>query len=394
MRLAAVVALAAVASVPVRAEEPAAKPAFDRVKPHLQEYFNADEKARADLLLAFREAGLDSIEMTRAQADAVEKIVLAGNPKVKIRGGEYTIDVETKEGRLATHFHAPPGLSSKPVPLFVALHGGGPSDYESGKTHAKEMMGWLFKWTDAMGALLVVPSTPTGWGSEQGQEAIWKSIGYAQENYNIDPNRVVVYGGSMGGYGVCSTITARTDFFAAACPFIGCSDLTGYAENFSNVCFYIVVGEKDPYVDNKAAKLTSDRLKELGYDVTFREMKDKGHEVPPSEYPPLVAKLKKTSRNMYAPKLHRGNGSGRWYWLECGGDSDGEYAGQTVTVKGNVSAVYLSDRMMDLDKPVKIVQDGEVKFEGMVKRSLALMLKEVDDTRDRGRVFSAKVDIR
>jgi hypothetical protein len=79
--------------------------------------------------------------------------------------------------------------------------------------------------------------------------------------------------------------------------------------------------------------------------------------------------------------------------MDATGPFEAEISGQTVTIKGTKSAtVFLSDRMMDLEQPVKVVIDGETKFEGKVDRNMAVMMEEIEATGDRGRTYTARVE--
>ena len=98
---------------------------------------------------------------------------------------------------------------------------------------------------------------------------------------------------------------------------------------------------------------------------------------------------------MHAKKIARAQGSGRWYWLDATGPLEAEISGQTITIKGTKGAtVYLSDRMVDLEQPVKVVIEGETKFEGKVERNLGVMMDEIDGTGDRGRTYTGRVEVR
>ena len=66
-----------------------------------------------------------------------------------------------------------------------------------------------------------------------------------------------------------------------------------------------------------------------------------------------------------------------------------------MAIKGPSGAtVWLSDRMVDLDQPVKIVLNGETKFEGKVERSLAVMMGEIEASGDRGRTYVGRVEVK
>ncbi len=389
-RFAAVVLVAAVA-----AAEPPAKSGWEAVRPAAQEYFTAaDDAGRKAALEKMKAAGLADTKLTKAQAEAAEKLALAGNTKAKGKTGTYVLDVESSDGKHPVQIHTPPGLSaSKPAPLIIGLHGGGPSDYDTAKTHTAEFLAWFGKHADGVGAILVLPGS-TNWGAG-GIEAMWKAFDHVQANYNIDPNRILIYGGSMGGFGASSVAAERPTVFAMAAPFLGSIDLSDRAADFRNLPFYIEIGQLDMEAMNKPAKATAKALKDAGCDVTFIEQAGKGHEVHPKEYPPFMAKFAKTTRNMFAKKLSRAKGSGRWYWLDAAGPLEAVIEGQTVTITGPASAtVYLSDRMMDLEQPVKVVVNGETKFEGKVERALSVMMAEIGETGDRGRVYTARVEVK
>ena len=391
-RIAAALFCAAVA--PAFAEPPV-KSAWDAVRPAAQEYFNATgASARKAALEKMKAAGLAEGKLTKGQAEAAEKMALAGSSKGKGRLGTHAIDVEASDGKHPVQIHTAPGVSpGRPAPLIIGLHGGGPGDYDTAKTATADFVAWLSKYADQAGAIVMLPGS-TNWG-QSGQEAMWKGYDYVIANYNVDPNHVMIYGGSMGGFGTGSVVSDKTQMFAMAAPFLGCVDLSGRAADFRNLPFYIVIGALDADYCNKPAKATAKALKEAGCEVTFLELAGKGHEVPPKEFPPFMAKFAKTKRNLFAKKIARAKGDGRWYWLDAAGPFEAEISGQTITIKGTSGAtVYLSDRMMDLEQPVKVVIDGETKFEGKVERSLAVMMDEIEATGDRGRTYSAKVEAR
>jgi dipeptidyl aminopeptidase/acylaminoacyl peptidase len=284
--------------------DPPAKSAWDTVRPAAQEYFNAaDAGARKAALEKMKAAGLADAKLTKAQAEAAEKMALAGRSKGKGQLGTYAIEVEASDGKHPVRIHTAPGVSpSKPAPLVIALHGGvmGGTTPES---VTADMMAWLPKYTDQAGAILLMPGS-TNW-DQAGQEAMWKGYDYVVANYNIDPNHVMIYGGSMGGFGTGAVASSKPWMFAMAAPFLGCSDLTGRGADFRNLPFYMVIGELDMEYCNKPAKATAKELKEAGCELTFLELAGKGHEVPPKEFPPFMAKYAKTTRNMHAKKIAR-----------------------------------------------------------------------------------------
>lgn len=389
MRTTAVALL--LAAVAAHAQQPAGG-GFEKARPALQEWMTATPEARPAAWEKLKAAS-EGVILTKKEMEAAEKILLAGNTKAKGKSGQTFFDVGEGAGKTATHLRVPPSVKpSTPAPMVVILHGGGPGDYESAKKHALDMVSWWGKHSDSIGAILLAPSAAGDWGGARAN--VWESIRRARETHNIDPNRIYLYGGSMGGFGVCQFAVEKPEVWAAAAPFIGCSDLTDYASSFRNIPFYIVIGEKDMEAMNRGARATAAKLKELGFDVTFREQKGKGHEVPPSEYPPLMKKFAATTRNLHAPHISRARGTGVWGWLDGSGDLDGVAAGQTLTITGPSSVrVLLSDRLADLDKPVVVILNGTRVFEGKVERSLAFLVRHVEETGDTARTFCNEIRV-
>jgi hypothetical protein len=96
-------------------------------------------KPREQALEKRRKAGLDDVLLSRADAQAVEKMILAAAPPPRPKRGDYTIDLEIAGKKPALHVH--PGVSDgkSPVPLVVALHGGSEetTSYEGSRVRAQ-----------------------------------------------------------------------------------------------------------------------------------------------------------------------------------------------------------------------------------------------------------------
>lgn len=92
----------------------------------------------------------------------------------------------------------------------------------------------------------------------------------------------------------------------------------------------------------------------------------------------------------------------RSYWLAMA-ESDAQpgaavtasYAADTVTLSEVVDvarlAVRASDAMLDLDQPVRIEQDGQELFAGMLSRTIAVIAKTLDERGDPALVYCAEV---
>ena len=55
--------------------------------------------------------------------------------------------------------------------------------------------------------------------------------------------------------------------------------------------------------------------------------------------------------------------------------------------------VYLNDKMVDMDKPVKVTYQGRTLFEGKVERTMGCLAKTLQERGDRELMFSGYVDV-
>jgi hypothetical protein len=80
------------------------------------------------------------------------------------------------------------------------------------------------------------------------------------------------------------------------------------------------------------------------------------------------------------------------YWLERAPDAvrpnqiyAAQAGGQTITIEtpatGNLT-LHLSDALLDLDKPIKVVAGGKTIFEGQVARSFAAVVQSLRSRED------------
>ncbi|PXA89241.1 hypothetical protein DMC47_28855 [Nostoc sp. 3335mG] len=83
----------------------------------------------------------------------------------------------------------------------------------------------------------------------------------------------------------------------------------------------------------------------------------------------------------------------RFYWLhipdaaaaKAGDRIDAAVEGQTITLTGTVPAgtvLRLSDRLLDLDKPVRVIVNGRKAFDGKVRRTAAAIVASLVERAD------------
>lgn len=131
---------------------------------------------------------------------------------------------------------------SVPVPLVIALHGMGGTgewirDYLAEEANNR---GWLLAAPDMHGHYYVNHGGyALGWVGAQ--HDVIDTIEYMASHYSVDPHRIYVVGGSMGGQATAMMSAKYPDLFAAAVPWKPITDLSDW--------YYEVEALDDPYGD-------------------------------------------------------------------------------------------------------------------------------------------------
>jgi predicted esterase len=253
-----------------------------------------------------------------------------------------------------------------------------------------------------------------------------EAIRQAKALYPIDPDRVVLSGMSMGGYGTWNIGLRRPDLFAGLAPLAGGisyftiksdKDAVSAAlcENARNTPLLSIHGNADPIVPYRSDKEACDYLESIGAKVEFRTMEGVAHDlkgVPGGngengEY--LVQWLTKQHRNAspeavtYVDVAERLDGS---YWLRVAaregsakyprleGKVDKKKNQITITATGvELVRVYVDDRLLDLKKPVVIAVGESVRFKKKVEPDFKAILESWRSRHDEKLVYPAFVEV-
>ena len=152
-------------------------------------------------------------------------------------------------------------------PLIIRLHGAGgvPMPPADG---ASAQRGYIV-------------ASPWGRGGTNGyyglgEDDVLQVIDYVSTWYRVDPDRVYLTGGSMGGQGAWRMASRHPDRFAAAAPICGYPD-SAPLENLRNVPVFNQHGDQDWFVPVDESRYAVARLEGLGYAVLHREAPGGGH---------------------------------------------------------------------------------------------------------------------
>ena len=240
------------------------------------------------------------------------------------------------------------------------------------------------------GAIIAVPSMPKDietWLDRDGTAAVLITMQQVLESFAVDPDRIYL-AGTGKGLEVAMSLAGRRGFTYAGV--IGRRGDVGdtQPDGYCNLPTYFAGG---------GAKATAfeAKIKELGFDnctlASTGEAKD------------IWAWMQEHSRTAYPTKIHfwPNESLTRLNWIEIprGTAEEGaeitasiDAGSNTITVEGTgVSSVnlYLSDAMVDLDRPLHIIGNGATK-EVKVARSMRMFLEEAYRSRvDPGQVYVA-----
>lgn len=147
------------------------------------------------------------------------------------------VEYETFDGmRIPAWAYTPEG--NGPHPVIVYIHGGPEGQYRPGFSSTFQY------WVNELGAAVIAPNVrgSSGYGKEyvkldngMQRKASVKDIGalldWIAEQPGLDEDRVVVYGGSYGGYMVLASAVDYSERLAGAVDIVGVSNFVTFLEN-------------------------------------------------------------------------------------------------------------------------------------------------------------------
>jgi pimeloyl-ACP methyl ester carboxylesterase len=307
---------------------------------------------------------------------------------------------------------------SKGYALIVCLHGAG----FTGDVY-------LERWRARLGEdyILACPTYPAGaWFTRRAEDLVLATIRHVRQRYHVDPDRIFLSGMSNGGIGAWLIGMHHAPLFAGLAPMAAGLDdvLMPFLANLRNTPVYIIHGAKDQVMPVTLSRSIARELTALGYPYVYREHEGEhpvagGHYFPREELPALVTWLNAQRRNPLPEKLILVREASRfqsfgWVRLEVtdpiAAFSDDlvnkrderitrrQYAKLEATI---VSAnrievtteriqrysLFLNDRLIDPAKPITIMTNGRLSFEGSVTASLETLLRQARLRQDPRQLF-------
>ncbi len=315
-------------------------------------------------------------------------------------------------------------------PVLIVLHDSAGS--------AKEM---LERWSDLAkknGYILMAPQWQGGFGRGYGYTAaehdkVMKPLMDLRKKFNIDDDRVFLFGMGQGGNMAYDVGLSHPDYFAGVIPMSANIHMVTrrYWPNAQYLPFYVVGGDHagEP---NVQARKQFERWVPHGYPAMFVQYKGRGREWFKGELPFIFSWMRYKKRYMPLTNLGR-YGAGRlgdefqthrtgdnsFYWITSSNISSAYLNGNggrwnasplparfyaRIIPQNNL--IVISQRgfkqmtiwlgrtgQVDFKKDVQVNVGLAVPFKGKVKPSLATLLEHYRDRLDRGRLFVAKISL-
>lgn len=315
-------------------------------------------------------------------------------------------------------------LPFKDYALVVCLHGAG---------FTGDM--YLERWQARLGEqyILACPTLRGGtWWTREAEELVLAVIRQIGNQYRIDPDRVFLTGMSNGGIGAYLIGLHHAPRFAGIAPMAAGLDevLLPLLENFRETPLYIIHGRQDQVMPVRLSHTVVKALDGFGIAYVYREhdrvhAQAGGHFFPREELPDLVAWFGTTRRNPDPTRLTVVRDASHllpfgWTRIDATdriasfseglidrGDEDianRRYArlDARIAAPNRIEVrtrhvrrytLFLNDRLVDSRKPVTVVTNGRVSYEGVVAPNVETLLREARHRQDRHLTYTAKLTI-
>jgi poly(3-hydroxybutyrate) depolymerase len=267
----------------------------------------------------------------------------------------------------------------------------------------------------------VFPSSWRGslWWQSSQIENLAAILDRIKREYNVDENRVYLFGVSDGATGVYYHAGKAPSAWAAFLPFIGHPGVlenptTGvdgklFVENLANGAFFVVNGEKDELYPVTRVKPYLDAFAKEGAEIVFHPQPG-GHNTRwwNTEQAAIDSFVESHPRNPLPDQLvwetERTDRFARAYWLVIE-ELDSSVASGKAALRREGNRVeaqtrgisrfrlLLAPRAFDLSQPVEVVVNGTTAYRGGVERNPDTLMRWAARDNDRTMLFGAELSI-
>jgi pimeloyl-ACP methyl ester carboxylesterase len=308
--------------------------------------------------------------------------------------------------------------TAKGYGLVVCLHGAGFTG-----------QAYLERWQARLGEdyVLACPTVPMGaWFTRGAEELVLATIRSVQRRYHIDPDRIFLTGMSNGGIGAWVIGMHDAPLFAGIAPMASGLDnvLLPFLANLRSTPIYIIHGSKDQVMPVELSRTITNELTRLGYPFVYREHDREhpmagGHYFPREELPELVTWLNAQRRNPLPTSVTVVREASHFQpfgWVRIDTTDaiaafsedlvskrddrikQREYArlDASIVAPNRIEvradrvqrySLFLNEQLIDSSKPLIVLTNGQVSFDGTVTPSLETLLKQARLRQDSRQLF-------
>jgi hypothetical protein len=407
---------------------------LEQLHPLIEDYFAAKTTADRTRITA-------AIEATNVDANIVGRLCRVRMHWPALSGGGVFYINERVGPHQVSYFLGVPKAydRTKPWPLVVRLAPAEPfvTDPKPDSNQVATIYtGWikdeLARHGDAIVLMPLLNLDELYGPSYKGMNSVIQPMLHAAGRVNLDPARVYLVGHSLGAHAAWNLGLHYTTYFAALDILAGSASSDWQRLRLMNLRNTLPVvwhdrGDTDVKVGMAQALVNA--LKRMKIDVDYTETGGIGHvpndEIVEAAYQKMRARVRplypaqlaiQSNRpdtmfnridwvQMYQPinpgqdkRMLFGRGTGTMIVLENTFSAQAAYGNNRIeAITDNVDAlrIYLNDQMIDFTRPVTVViaKNPKVRFEGMLKPSVDLMLKDQLFLGRGWRYFTAVVDL-
>jgi pimeloyl-ACP methyl ester carboxylesterase len=362
----------------------------------------------------------------QASIEAVSRIIREGrtyeirpigmlpSEQIVVRGRTYPLSLFVPASYETTKSYA----------LLVCLHGYGFTGEE-----------YVERWRTRLGEdyLLACPTYPSGaWFARHAEELVLETIRDIRRQYHIDPDRIFLTGMSNGGIGAWLIGMHHAPLFAGIAPMASGLDdvLMPFLANLRSTPLYIIHGAKDQVMPVDLSRSIAKELDALGYPYVYREHQRVhpiagGHYFPKEEVPDLVAWFDHRRREPLPTSVTLVRDASHFQpfnWVRIDStdpiaafsddlvDKRDEWIKRRVYARLDASitgsnrievrvehvqryGLFLNEQLIDFSKPLTVLTNGRLSFEGTVTPSVETLLRQARLRQDPERLFSVHLTI-
>ena len=246
----------------------------------IDRYVTLDDPAERERMhRSFKEAGF------KARPYELERYRRAVHqPKGLQVDRPVTYRSDARPGAVYTLFVPDAYTPTRPWPLLIGLHGGGPDGKQGDEVvgSGPSAMNFYRQQAARYGFLVACPTAlQAGWPNKPNEAYVRDLITELRLLYHIDIDRIYMTGHSMGGFGTWGLGPRMAEDLAAISPMAGAGG-GGVGKLVSTRTPIFIYHSDNDYISVESDRRAAAQLRDSDLDFVYTELPGQGHGFPPS----------------------------------------------------------------------------------------------------------------